>query len=61
MPKKIEEIFKEIKEITWPNRQRVINDTVIVGVALAVGTVMIAFIDKGFFSAFQSLIALIQK
>jgi len=61
MPKKIEEIFKEIKEITWPNRQRVINDTVIVGIALVVGTAVIALIDKGFFSAFQSLIALIQK
>ena len=61
MPKKIEEIFKEIKEITWPNRQRVINDTVIVGVALAVGIVVIALVDKGFLSAFQSLVALIQK
>jgi len=54
-------ILKEIRTITWPARQRVINDTIIVTISLIVGSTAIALVDKGLFSGFQYMIQQFQK
>ena len=61
LTEQIKEILKEIRSITWPSRQRVINDTLIVTVSLIAGATVIAFIDKGLFAGFKSVVEQFQK
>ena len=58
---KVREIAKEIKAITWPSRSRVINDTMIVVVALVFGGIVIALVDKGLLTGSQQLIEKVQQ
>lgn len=61
MFKKIENWFKSIlvesKAITWPSRQRVTTDTVVVVISLVLGGAILALIDFGFLEAFKAAIS----
>ena len=60
MRKKVEEIIKEIGAITWPTREKVVNNSVIVLIALIVSAVFIALLDRMFFGGFEYLISTLQ-
>jgi preprotein translocase SecE subunit len=54
-------VAKEIKEIVWPSRDRVIADTTTVVLSLVIGGALIAVVDFGLMSGFQKLVSLIQQ
>lgn len=52
----LKSIWAETKAITWPSRNRIINDSTIVVASLVVGSGLLAAIDYGFLSLFKALI-----
>jgi preprotein translocase subunit SecE len=50
--------YHELQKVTWPTRQQLIRDTLIVIVSATIATAILALIDLGLTNALQYLVSL---
>jgi len=59
MEKYLRETRSEVKKVIWPNRQQILNNTLVTVICIVVVSVFIGILDLGFTKGLQWLLGLL--